>query len=162
MRDQILQAFYILPQTSTYVCSRLIKNLKPSEELFAIIKQLVNEGLLIEFTRYHRLLPVYELSSNGKKMITEDLKPTPYQTKVIEKTKICELEFAMNQQKAYDLCLNFHNKGIYLSTIIIQDYLKLSYIDTICVLAELCKRKELEPFGLLWKIITSSSVTKNK
>lgn len=152
MRDEILQAFYALPQTSTYVCSRLIKNLKPCEELFITIKQLVNEGSLIEYKRPCHLQPIYELSTHGKKMCLLKKEPTPYQTKLVEKTKICELEFAINQQKAYDLCLKFHKKNIYLSTMMIQDHLSLSYIDTVCVLAELYKRQELEPLHLLWKI----------
>ncbi len=155
MRDTILETFYLLPQSSIYVCSRLIKRMKPSKELFLHLEQLTTEGLLIEHKRYHRLPPVYELSKQAQEFIYEPNKLclTPYQLEVVEKTKSSELEFATNQQKAYDLIFKFQTKKcIYLSTLMLQELLNISYIDTMCVLAELFKTNAIEPIDLLWKI----------
>ncbi len=153
MREIILQAFKLLPQSSIYTCSRLIKAMKPTEELYTYVKQLVMEGLLIEHVRYHYLSPVYELSNQAKTLLLEELTLTPYQNEVVEKTKFAELVFATNQQKAYNLIHRFDKKNIYISSLMIQDFLKIPYVDTVCVLAELFKLNLIEPIGLLWRIM---------
>ncbi len=159
LRDVILQAFRILPQTSLYVCIRLVQNLKPSQELYTMVKLLVQEGLLIERFRCHRLPPTYELSSFAMAYVCcskEKFTLTKYKKEVIEKTMASELEFATNQQRALDLCVEYaHKKNIYLSTTVIHSLLMLSsFEDTLSVLTELLKSNELTLIGhgSLWKV----------
>lgn len=163
LRDHILHAFYQFPKTSTYVCFRMIKNVKYSPEVQDCINDLVKDGLLIEHKNIGRFPCVYEISQEGQLVLSNTDLPTltPYEKKVQCNITSSELEFVTNQEYALLFMKKLNQKNKYPCTYQIQDHLKLTYIDTITVLAKLVQTKEIEPIGLLWKLCSKEFPPEN-
>jgi hypothetical protein len=154
IRQRLLDMFHRVPLVSLEV--NLCLHQKPALQVTEArkhVEALVSDRLLISFKRNQRLNPIYQLSEQGKNLVTGNVKLLrPYERKNLERFKASELAFATHQE----LAMNFiRNSAFFVSTLQVVDVLQISWSDTTAVLASLWRGNEVEIVeNSLWRVRT--------
>jgi hypothetical protein len=164
MRQSLLNMFGRVPLVSLEVnlCLhlRMVPLLKVTEAR-KHVDALVSDRLLVAFVRNQRLNPIYQLSDQGKKLVSDPPKALrPYELKNLERFKASELAFATHQE----MVMTFIRKhALFVSTLEIVDFLHISFSDTIAVLASLWRANEIGIVDeYLWRATIESNTKANK
>ncbi len=154
LRNAILKGFSRLPGSNSILCCLRFSKIRALfTDVDKCVQSLTRDGLLDVQIHGQRLPNSYCLSGSGQGMVrllgpAKDL--SPYEVKILDVFHEAEVRSATLQRKALKF---FHKHShIYPSLLMIQCHLKVSHLETIAILCELVKTKDVQSINnqLLW------------